>query len=127
MLGIWSEEIYSQYNGETNQTQITIPDWQPATHQYTCVELCDLILAQISEVLGVCQHDFYQGRPAITCNHYGQGQAYYQAARTDSDFLADFYQMMVSKHEVCPSISLHLPQGAVATARQQAGNEYIFV
>jgi beta-galactosidase len=86
-----------------------------------------LIHAETAEVLGVYQHDFYQGRPALTCNHYGKGQAYYLAARTDSDFLNDFYQMVFDKHGVSGCTSVSLPQGVVATARQNAGDEYIFV
>lgn len=127
VLGIWSEEIDSLYDGETNHIQITTSGWQQSARQYQCRELCDLIHAQTAEVLGVYQEDFYQGRPALTCNQYGQGQAYYLAARTAGDFLNDFYQMIIDKHGVRACTSMQLPQGVVATTRRTDGNEYLFV
>lgn len=127
VLGIWSEEIDSLYDGETNQICMTSPGWSGQAREYTCVELCDLIHPQTAEVLGVYQHDFYQGRAAITRNHYGKGQAYYLAARTDGDFLHDFYQSIADTHGVSACTTLCLPKGVVATARQCGGGEYLFV
>ncbi|WBM69648.1 beta-galactosidase [Buttiauxella sp. WJP83] len=127
VLGIWSEEIDSLYDGETNQISITTSGWSSQVREYQCVELCDLIHAETAEVLGVYQHDFYQGRPAITRNQYGKGQAWYVAARTDGDFLHDFYQHIASQHGVNACTSMSLPVGAVATARQGDGYEYLFV
>lgn len=127
VLGIWSEEIDSLYDGETNQIRITASEWSSPAREYTCRELCDLIHAETAEVLSVYQQDFYAGRPALTCNQYGKGRAYYLAARTDSDFLNDFYQMIASKHGVTPCTAMQLPQGVVATARKHQGMEYIFV
>ena len=127
VLGIWSEEIDSLYDGETNQIKITTTGWDNQVSEYKCVELCDLIHAEKAEVLGVYQHDFYQGWPAITRNQYGKGQAYYLAARTGGDFLHDFYQQIANQHGVNASTSMQLPLGAVATARQYDGLAYLFV
>ncbi len=127
VLGIWSEEIDSLYDGETNQISITSPGWNGAVGEYTCIELCDLIHAETADVLAVYQHDFYQGRPAVTRNLYGKGQAYYLAARTGVDFLYDFYQTIIDTHGICACTALRLPKGVVATSRQQNDEEYLFV
>ncbi|MDU1061719.1 MAG: beta-galactosidase [Leclercia adecarboxylata] len=127
VLGIWSEEIDALYDGETNHISMTSSGWSSPEHGYECRELCDLIHAETAEVLGVYQDDFYAGRPAVTRNAWGKGQAYYLAARTGSDFLQDFYQMIAYQHGVTASTAMQLPEGVVATARQSGERTYIFV
>ncbi len=127
VLGIWSEEIDALYDGETNHISMTSSGWSSPEHGYECRELCDLIHAETAEVLGVYQDDFYAGRPAVTRNAWGKGQAYYLAARTGSDFLQDFYQMIAYQHSVTASTAMQLPEGVVATARQSGERTYIFV
>ena len=127
VLGIWSEEIDALYDGETNHISMTSSEWNNPGREYECRELCDLIHAETAEVLGVYQDDFYAGRPAVTRNAWGKGQAYYLAARTGSDFLQDFYQMIAYQHGVTASTAMQLPEGVVATARQSGERTYIFV
>lgn len=127
VLGVWSEEIDGLYDGETNLLSMQIAAWNGPSREYACVELCDLIHAETAEVLGVYQQDFYRGRPAVTRNRYGKGQAYYLAARTGGDFLADFYRHIADAHGLQACTSMQLPQGAVATARSAEGEDYIFV
>lgn len=127
VLGIWSEEIDGLYDGETNQISMTSSTWHRPGREYECRELCDLIHAETAEVLGVYQQDFYAGRPAVTRNTWGNGQAYYLAARTGGDFLHDFYRMIADENSITASTSMPLPKGVVATARQSEGQAYIFV
>ncbi|MBZ0056917.1 MULTISPECIES: beta-galactosidase [unclassified Leclercia] len=127
VLGIWSEEIDSLYDGETNHIDITASNWASPSRGYVCRELCDLIHAETADVLAVYQQDFYACRPAITCNRYGNGQAYYLAARTDADCLQDFYRTVADHHGLAACTSLQLPEGVVATARQREGQSYIVV
>lgn len=127
VLGIWSEEIDSLYDGQTNQLAITSSDWISPVSGYTCKELCDLIHAETAEVLAVYQQDFYAGRPALTRNQYGKGQAYYLAARTEGEFLHDFYRTIAGQHGIAACTTMPLPTGVVATARHNAGQSYLFV
>lgn len=60
VLGIWSEEIDSLYDGETNQIALTGEGWEQSGREYACLELCDLIHAETALVLGVYQQDFYR-------------------------------------------------------------------
>ncbi|MCU6669014.1 beta-galactosidase [Enterobacteriaceae bacterium H4N4] len=127
VLGIWSEEIDSLYDGQTNQLAITASDWNSSVSAYTCKELCDLIHAETAEVLAVYQQDFYAGRPALTRNQYGKGQAYYLAARTEGEFLHDFYRTIAGQHGITACTTMPLPTGVVATTRHNAGQSYLFV
>lgn len=127
VLGIWSEEIDSLYDGQKNQLAITASDWSSPVQEYTCKELCDLIHAETAEVLAVYQQDFYAGRPALTRNRYGKGQAYYLAARTEGAFLRDFYRTIANKHGIAACTPMPVPEGVVATARHNAGLTYLFV
>lgn len=127
VLGIWSEEIDALYDGETNQIAMTSAAWTGGQREYTVTELCDLIHTDTAEVHGVYQHDFYHGRPAVTRNQYGQGSAWYLAARTGVDFLADFYGRVAALNGVRPCTGMMLPDGVVATARQGQDGDYLFV
>lgn len=127
VLGIWSEEIDSLYDDEENRIQITVGDWRQTQREYRCIELCDLIHAEKARVMGHYQQDFYQGRPALTCNAYGTGHAYYIAARTHDNFLADFYLTLIDNHRIARCTSLSLPEGTVARARYSDAGTFLFV
>lgn len=80
-LGIWSEEIDGLYDHETNNIQLDDQNPLGLTGEYEVRELCDLIHLEGAEALAYYGKDFYQGRPALTVNQFGKGQAYYMAAR----------------------------------------------
>ena len=66
------------------------------TGEYEAREFCDLIHAETATVLATYGADFYAGRPALTVNELGQGQAYYIASRNDERFLDDFYAALAA-------------------------------
>ena len=55
--------------------------------------------------------DFYAGRPAVTVNRFGEGKAWYLAARTDERFLDDFYGAIAEELAIPRAIGPDLPQG----------------
>lgn len=127
VLGVWSEEIDSLYDDEENHIEIVEQDWQQDARTYRCVELCDLIHTETAQVMAVYKQDFYQGRAALTCNDFGLGHAYYIAARTHDNFLADFYLTAVHRHQITPCTSISMPQGTVARARYSDNKTFLFV
>ncbi len=62
---------------------------------YQTKDYSGVIKAHDSLVLGTYETEFYQGTPAVTKKAYGQGEAYYLAARTGADFLKDFYEPLI--------------------------------
>ncbi|MFG3341264.1 beta-galactosidase [Glycomyces sp. NPDC048151] len=119
-LGVWCEEIDALYEDDRNSVE-----WDGAS--YPAFDLCELVHAETAEVLGVYGADFYQGRPALTVNARGEGQAYFIAARTGDDFLGDFYRGLVASTGVERALDADLPDGVTAQVRTDGTRDHVFV
>ena len=126
-LGIWSEEIDGLYDHETNNIQLDDQNPLGLTGEYEVRELCDLIHLEGAEALAYYGKDFYQGRPALTVNQFGKGQAYYMAARQKLDFNRDFYQALAKDLRLKRVIEQDLPAGVTAQVRSNETTDFIFV
>ncbi len=118
VLGIWSEEIDSLYPGEKNGLK------REDGREYECSFLCDLIHSEGAQVKAVYTDDFYAGRPALTRNAFGNGEAWYIACRAEKRFLDDFYA------EITGSAGVDLPgeqrEGVLMSRRVKAGKTFLF-
>jgi beta-galactosidase len=94
---------------------------------YETAELCDLIHAETAQVLATYASDFYAGRPALTFNQVGEGQAYYVASRNENRFLDEFYGALIAKLGVRRSLDAALPAGVSAQVRTDGAREYVFL
>ncbi|MGD7042969.1 beta-galactosidase [Jeotgalibacillus proteolyticus] len=126
-LGIWSEEIDALYDHEKNQISLTDNNSLGLTGMYEAHELCELIHLEGAEAIAYYEQDFYQGRPAITENHFGNGTAYYAASRNQEPFYADFLLSIIRKHKIKRTIETELPYGVTAQKRCDGENEFIFL
>lgn len=90
LFGIDVLELETLLEDEHNEIKYQGKSFQ--TKDYSAI-----IDAQSARVLGAYQCDFYSGSPAITENQYGEGVAYYHAARTNGDFLQSFYSQLAKK------------------------------
>ena len=82
ILGIWVEE-----------SDALPPEGAGLRHtftyqgkQYPAEILCDLMHLEGARALGSYDNDFYAGMPAVTCNDFGKGRAYYVATRSEEAF-----------------------------------------
>ncbi|MCD7807469.1 MAG: beta-galactosidase trimerization domain-containing protein, partial [Lachnospiraceae bacterium] len=50
-----------------------------------------------AEVLAVYESDYYQGKPALTCHRYGEGKAYYMAARVSAEQMKPLFMRMAKE------------------------------
>ena len=71
--------------------------------------------------------DFYAGRPALTVNTYGHGQAYYIATNPDHTFLSDFYDALDARVKLLHAIDAKLPCGISAQVRSDGKVNYVFL
>jgi len=101
LLGIWSEEIDNQPDGECNEMWLTDALDLPKTN-YTCEHYFDQIHAEGADVLATYGKNWYAGRPCLTRNTVGKGAAYYIATCADGDFLADFYARLAAERGIAP-------------------------
>lgn len=125
VFGLWNEEL----DGLTpDDRQYVTPaggnslDW---TGRAEVADFAERIHPEGAEVLGVYGLDFYAGEPALTCNAFGKGYAYYQAARCDAAFLRDFYEKVAARHGV--KQLLKTPPGIHAMIREGDGEKYLFL
>jgi beta-galactosidase len=127
LLGIWSEEIDALYDIDKNYVVPVKNNPLKLSGEYEARDLCDLIHAETAKVLAKYKQDFYAGRPALTVNKYGRGEAYYIASRDDERFLSDFYQAIIKKLNIKRVIDSELPQGVSAQLRTDGKKEFIFL
>lgn len=127
LLGIWSEEIDALHDKDRNYVIPVKNNPLKLSGKYEARELCDLIHAEKAKVLAEYKQDFYAGRPALTVNKFGKGEAYYIASRNDERFLSDFYQAIVSKLGIKKVIDTKLPQGVTAQLRTDGKKEFVFL
>ncbi len=127
VLGIWSEEIDGLHENDRNRLIASSNNALNLQGEYEVRDLCDLIHLEQAQALAVYGDDFYAGRPALTVNQYGQGEAYYIAARTVDHFISDLIERITNKANVKRTLSTTLPQHVTAHARVQGNDEFVFV
>ena len=128
LFGVWAEEIDYLYDDESNHIKFVPADVLPGLQGTFEVRLaCDLIHAEGAQVLATYDADFYAGRPALTCNTFGDGTAYYIAARAGGDFLQVFYGALAKKLGLRRALAAELPTGVTAQIRVCDEEEFLFL
>ena len=93
---------------------------------YTCHSLCELVYPTTAKILMTYGSDFYKGYPALTCNTYENGKAYYLCAAAEHAFYQDFLKFLVA--ELFPERPvMEIPYGVEVTTRQNETREYLFL
>ena len=126
VLGIWSEELDVLYDRESNSLAFEPENSLGLGGEYAIDTFCDLIHIETAQLLASYKHEFYAGRPALTVNHFGSGQAYYIASRNSEDFLADFYRTLIQGLELKQALNAELPEGVSIQTRSNGEKEFLF-
>lgn len=126
LLGVWCEEIDALYPGERNRVKVAAEALR-LHGEYECRDLCELLHAESAQVLATYQSDFYAGRPALTVNRFGRGEAYHVASRNERRFLRDFMEALVVRTGVRRDFDEPLPPGVVARSRHSEHGEFLFL
>ena len=120
VFGLWNEETDALPEGRTNGIILNgVP--------FEVKDLCALVHPITAEVLGVYESDFYAGRAALTVNAFGEGKAYYIAARTERDFLRAFYGKQIEELGIEKELNTKLPKGVSAHVRSSETSRIVFV
>ena len=127
LFGLRREDIDALYDGQRNRMRIGAETGLPLRREYEVSELCELDCCEGAEVLAEYGDDFYRGRPALTRNAYGAGQAYYLAARAEYAFIKDFVAFLAGQAGVRKSLEADLPAGVTAERRTGPERDFIFV
>lgn len=126
VFGVWSEELDTLYDGESNKIKLDAK-LDGLKDEYDIVEYCDLIHAEGARVLGHYTSDFYADEPCLTVNEYGEGRAYYIAFGNSGDFMNDLVRSLCSDMGIAPCMDTTFPEGVTATMRTDGERDYIFV
>lgn len=125
LLGLWAEEIDALLPGQSNRLVLTgdIPGMKP---EYGCGLLCDLIHSEGAQVKAVYGDDFYCGKPALTVNKFGAGEAWYLATSPEAAFLRDWLPQLCASRGISPLVP-GAPEGVETTLRTKGGQTFLFV
>ena len=120
VIGIRIEEIDGLQDGQSNTVK-------KGDKIYTATELCELSHLCGAKTLAVYDSDFYKGMPALTVNDYGDGKAYYIAAKMEQSFLNELYEELVNKCGVSRAMNVKFPYAMTASKRIGDSKDYIFL
>lgn len=88
--------------------------------RYEIRELCEIVELEGAEKIGKYQDDFYRYAPCLTRHTFGQGTAWYLAAKVEQKGLNDLYTDIVQELRLGTALPDTLPQGVIATARGES-------
>ena len=122
VFGLRSEEIDTLYP----EDKITIKIHDKANRSYHSIAVHDYqeMLRDVSaDILARYENDYLEGLPAITCNKYGKGHAYYVACRTDQHDIEFIYREMLTHANIAFT---KLPEGIEKHSRFSEDASYDF-
>lgn len=127
-LGIWAEETEGLHSRDLNGVVMQASNSLNLSGDYDAHEIAELIHLEGAEALGTYRSDFYAGRPALTVNHFGEGNAYHLATRVkDASFYVELYAAITAKAGITRALDSELPTGVTAQLRTDGESDYIFV
>jgi beta-galactosidase len=127
VLGVWVEEIDALYDGDVNYVEVAAGNDLGLGGRYEAREFCELLHLEGAEALATYAQDFYAGRPALTVNRFGEGEAYLIASRNEDRFLSDFYAGLAASLALQPALEADLPAGVTAQLRTDGEQRYVFL
>jgi beta-galactosidase len=127
VFGVWEEESQSYYPHESVGISMVEGNVLGLSGNYRAVDTCSVIHAGTAQVLATYSDQYFAGSPVLTRNTFGQGTAYYLAARTRDNFLADFYRRLIADAGIDRVIEADLPAGVTAQRRSDGEHAYVFL
>ncbi|MBS1372307.1 MAG: beta-galactosidase [Lentisphaeria bacterium] len=120
LFGIWNEEIGGVASFDRQAIRY-------AGKEFEVIDYAERIHLRGAEALAEYTEDpLYRGLPAVTVNRFGEGRAYYVAARTREDFLAEFLGGIAVEAGLEPVVPAG-NEGVSATLRSGEDGDYLFL
>lgn len=117
LFGIWSEELDILDDSQSRSVEAERENSFDFTGAFVARGLCDLVHAEGAEVLARYGDGWYAGRPALTYNRFGQGEAYYVASRNEAPFQTALLNPLIARTGIRRSLDADLPPGVTAQRR----------
>ena len=117
LFGVVSEEIDTYYPSDRNGVRLNDGTvWEVRDY-------AEILQVKDAEVLGVYTGEFYKDTPALTCKTYGQGKAYYAAARSSAAQMTPLFEKMLNEAGIPIK---KLPENVEYHMRSADGETYEF-
>ncbi|MBR2503736.1 MAG: beta-galactosidase trimerization domain-containing protein, partial [Oscillospiraceae bacterium] len=118
LFGIYSEEMDTLFPSDRNGIKL-----RGLENKIEVFDCCEILKVKDAEVIGRYTDDFYRDTPAITVNCFGEGSAYYVAARTKAADLAPVFEQMIKNAGIEPNV---MPPAVEYHQREADGDIYGF-
>ena len=114
-----------------------VEEWQPldqpggwllktkSGEKVPCRDFCDLLHARGAEVLAQYAGEFFAGRPAVTRNKFGGGQAIYIGTGLEREHLQEIFREVFAETKIRPPIES--ARGVEVSVRGGETAEFLFV
>ena len=130
-LGPWPEKLRQLFGINTKELDTLFPDEHQEIlyegKKYQAKDYCGIIETTSAETIGTYASEFYAGSSAITQHQFGEGVAFYLAARTNVDLLRQFYQPIVEQHQLVNDLLKESNPCVSVQKRSTEYEEYHFV
>ena len=123
LFGVISEEIDTLYPSDRNHIRFTA-GWESLLSEgadaWEVKDYAEMLRVKDARVLGSYTEDYYQDMAAVTCKEYGEGKAYYVAARVDPKQMRTLFERMlfdaqISVRELAEGVEYHVREGEEGT------------
>ncbi len=122
LLGIEVEEFDPLPENATNCISSKLSG---VRKEYETTLWSDVIRSETADVLATFVHDFYAGRPAVTCNQFSAGKAYYIGMQAELAFYSDLIDRVTAESGV--RAPLDAPAGVEVTMRENGTSRFFFL
>lgn len=127
VMGVWNEEHDGLYPGRTNPVSMVAGNDLGLSGTFPARDVCAILHPEGASVVATYGGEFYAGTPAITCNRFGKGQAWYLGARLPVEFLNAFYTAIGHRLGLRRAMEADLPEGVSATCRTDGKTDFVFL
>ena len=127
VFGIWVEETDCLYDSERVRIESTKGNSCDFAGQFDASQYCELLHLEGAEPLANYASEFYAGRPCVTRNDFGEGEAFFVASRNDDAFQREFLNMVVERAGLLPALETVTPPGVTVQVRHDEKIDYVFI
>ncbi len=127
VLGLCIEETDSLYDWQKVNISPVQDNNLGLSKEYSGSELCERIHVESADILANYKNGMYAETPVVTQNNYGKGTAYFIGATLTRDFLIDFYNALIKKHQIKSVLDTPIPDGVIAQERKKEDKKYLFL
>jgi beta-galactosidase len=124
VCGVEVEEYDSLSSSMQNILEFVLPELAGKATPPVGV-LCDILKPTNATVVARYTRDFYTGKPAITINSYGKGQAVYVGAVGDGQLYETLAGWLLERSGLQPVLAI--PDGIEVTERWQGERRLLFM